>query len=141
MDAEKRISPYILKTPLIESRDLGELIGGKVYLKLESEQYTGSFKARGSLNKLLSLDENEKEKGVITDAEIQNQFNPVEASSKGKSAESELQTGEHQSSDVNNESEQTVSGSEGIGIIGPGATEEETELQVDNPSTDARPSD
>lgn len=66
LDAEKRIRPYILKTPLIESRNLSELIGGKVFLKLESEQYTGSFKARGSLNKLLSLNENEKETGVIT---------------------------------------------------------------------------
>ncbi len=66
LDAEKRIRPYILKTALIESRDLSDLIGGKVYLKLESEQYTGSFKARGSLNKLLSLNESEKETGVIT---------------------------------------------------------------------------
>lgn len=66
LDAEKRIRPYILKTPLIESRNLSELIGGNVYLKLESEQYTGSFKARGSLNKLLSLTEDEKNRGTIT---------------------------------------------------------------------------
>jgi threonine dehydratase len=66
LDAEKRIRPYILKTPLMESKDLGDLINGKVYLKLESEQYTGSFKARGSLNKILSLNEKDKEKGVIT---------------------------------------------------------------------------
>ena len=64
--AEKRIRPHILKTPLIESRNLSELIGGKVYLKLENEQYTGSFKARGSLNKLLSLTEEEKKRGAIT---------------------------------------------------------------------------
>lgn len=65
LDAEKRIRPNILKTPLIESRNLSELIDGKVYLKLESEQYTGSFKARGSLNKLMSLSEEDKKRGVI----------------------------------------------------------------------------
>ncbi len=64
--AEKRIRPYILKTPLIESKELSKLINGKVYLKLESEQYTGSFKARGSINKLLSLTTEEKKNGTIT---------------------------------------------------------------------------
>jgi threonine dehydratase len=64
--AEKRIRPHILKTPLIESKNLSDLIDGKVYLKLESEQYTGSFKARGSLNKLLSLNEDEKKRETIT---------------------------------------------------------------------------
>ena len=66
LDAEQRIRPYILTTPLIESRELSKMINGKVYLKLENEQYTGSFKARGSLNKLLSLDEEERKRGVIT---------------------------------------------------------------------------
>ncbi len=64
--AEERIRPHILQTPVIESRELSELIDGKVYLKLENEQYTGSFKARGSLNKILSLSEEEKKRGVIT---------------------------------------------------------------------------
>lgn len=65
-DAEARIRPDILKTPLIESRELSELINGKVYLKLESEQHTGSFKARGSLNKLRSLNEEERARGTVT---------------------------------------------------------------------------
>ncbi|MCH2022823.1 MAG: threonine/serine dehydratase [Saprospiraceae bacterium] len=64
--AEDRIRPYILKTPLLESKALSKLINGKVYLKLESEQHTGSFKARGSLNKLLSLSNNEKKIGTVT---------------------------------------------------------------------------
>ena len=66
LDAEQRIRPYILTTPLIECKKLGKMINGKVYLKLENEQYTGSFKDRGSLNKLLSLSEAEKKMGVIT---------------------------------------------------------------------------
>ncbi len=64
--AEQRIRPNILKTPVIESRELSNLINGKVWLKLENEQYTGSFKARGSLNKILSLSEEEKSSGVVT---------------------------------------------------------------------------
>ena len=64
--AEQRIRPYILKTPLMESRELSTMNKGKVYLKLESEQHTGSFKARGAMNKLLSLTEEEKAKGAVT---------------------------------------------------------------------------
>ena len=48
--AAKRIGPHLLQTPLFQSVYLGELNHGDVYLKLESEQYTGSFKARGALN-------------------------------------------------------------------------------------------
>lgn len=66
LKAEKRIRPHTLITPLLLSRPLSKLINGKVYLKLENEQHTGSFKARGSLNKILSLTDKEKAKGVIT---------------------------------------------------------------------------
>ena len=64
--AEQRIRPHILKTPLLRSRELSNMIEGNVYLKLENEQHTGSFKVRGSMNKLLSLTEEERERGVIT---------------------------------------------------------------------------
>ena len=50
--AEKRIKGNILRTPLYPSNYLSQLSGGQVYLKLENEQYTGSFKARGALNKI-----------------------------------------------------------------------------------------
>ncbi len=66
LDAERRIRPYVLKTPLFKSVYLSELIKGEVYFKLESEQITGSFKARGGLNKVLSLSQEEKEKGCLT---------------------------------------------------------------------------
>ena len=56
--AAHRITPHILRTPLIRSHWLSEACDGDVYLKLENEQYTGSFKARGSLNKLMWLREN-----------------------------------------------------------------------------------
>jgi threonine dehydratase len=64
--AAKRIGPHLLQTPLFQSVYLGELNHGDVYLKLESEQYTGSFKARGALNKVLSLPPESKVNGLLT---------------------------------------------------------------------------
>ena len=64
--AAKRIAPHVLRTPLFHSPYLDELNHGRVYLKLESEQYTGSFKARGALNKVLSLTPQQKTNGLLT---------------------------------------------------------------------------
>lgn len=64
--ARDRIKPHILKTPLYPSPYLSKKSGGQVWLKLESEQYTGSFKARGALNKILSLSAEEKAPGLVT---------------------------------------------------------------------------
>lgn len=55
IEAEKRIRPYLRETPLEYSYALNKMTGGEVYLKLENIQVTGSFKARGALNKVLSL--------------------------------------------------------------------------------------
>ena len=63
-ETHKRILPYIYKTPQIYSTHLSSK-NKKVSLKLESMQITGSFKLRGAINKILSLNEKEKEKGVI----------------------------------------------------------------------------
>lgn len=65
-DAERRIRPYILETALLHSQLLSELTGADVYLKLENRQHTSSFKARGAMHKILSLTEEQKEKGIIT---------------------------------------------------------------------------
>jgi len=64
--AAARISGQVLQTPLFYSKYLSALNKGQVYLKLENEQYTGSFKARGALNKILGLSSSEKAKGLIT---------------------------------------------------------------------------
>jgi threonine dehydratase len=53
--AEAAIRPYLRETPLEYSYALSKLTGAEVYLKLENIQITGSFKARGALNKVLSL--------------------------------------------------------------------------------------
>lgn len=63
--AEERIRGHVLVTPLLESRVLSRS-EGRVYLKMESEQLTGSFKVRGSMNKVLSLTTSQRALGVVT---------------------------------------------------------------------------
>lgn len=65
-EAERRIRQYIRETPLEYSPYLSHLGDCEVYLKLENLQLTGSFKLRGTMNKLLSLTKEEKERLVIT---------------------------------------------------------------------------
>ncbi|MBU6389398.1 threonine/serine dehydratase [Patescibacteria group bacterium] len=65
VEAETRIRPYTLVTPLIPSLVFSKQYGAEVYLKMESEQYTGSFKARGSMNKFLAQQKEIEEKGFI----------------------------------------------------------------------------
>jgi threonine dehydratase len=64
--AEKRIRKYIRKTPLEYSAYLSRIGEANVFLKLENQQITSSFKARGALNKVLSLTKKQREKGVTT---------------------------------------------------------------------------
>ncbi|MFQ5721576.1 MAG: threonine/serine dehydratase [Candidatus Aminicenantales bacterium] len=63
--AEKRIKQYIRETPVEYSPYFSKLGNCQVYLKLENLQITRSFKLRGALNKLLSLDRKQLEKGVV----------------------------------------------------------------------------
>ena len=62
--AHNNISKYIYKTPQVHSTSLSKK-NQRVSLKLESMQITGSFKLRGAINKLLSLNDEQKKKGVI----------------------------------------------------------------------------
>ncbi|MEX1297322.1 MAG: threonine/serine dehydratase [Candidatus Limnocylindrales bacterium] len=64
--AEERARPYLLTTPVVPSTGLSAAVGSPVVLKCENLQHTGSFKARGAVNKLLSLSSEELERGVIT---------------------------------------------------------------------------
>jgi len=63
--AAKRIAPYAVRTPLVESPVLSALTGGRVFLKLESLQRTGSFKFRGACNRILMIPEAQRVKGVV----------------------------------------------------------------------------
>jgi threonine dehydratase len=63
--AADRIRPLIKRTPLIKSSALTEMAGGDVYLKLENQQTTGSFKLRGALNVLSTLPADARKRGVV----------------------------------------------------------------------------
>lgn len=64
--AQKTIAPLVRQTPLVESDALSERVGASVFLKLETLQKTGTFKARGAANKILNLGDEERARGVIT---------------------------------------------------------------------------
>jgi threonine dehydratase len=64
--AAERLRGGIVRTPTSRSRVLSELIGGEVFLKIESRQVTGAFKERGALNALLALDPAQRAHGVVT---------------------------------------------------------------------------
>jgi threonine dehydratase len=59
------IAGRLPRTPLLSSATLGRTFGGEAFLKAELLQRTGSFKPRGVLNKLASLTEEERSRGVI----------------------------------------------------------------------------
>jgi threonine dehydratase len=63
--AATAIGRAIAKTPLVPAPALSATAGCEVWLKLETQHPTGSFKERGALNKLLTLNENERGAGVV----------------------------------------------------------------------------
>src|SRR5919109_1711106 len=63
--AAERLAGAIERTPCVPSRTLGRLTGAELFLKFENLQFTASFKERGALNKLLSLSDAERRRGVI----------------------------------------------------------------------------
>lgn len=65
--AHRRIAPYIHRTPILTSATANQLTGLNVFFKTENFQKTGSFKARGAINGILSLQERKPNvKGVVT---------------------------------------------------------------------------
>jgi threonine dehydratase len=63
--AARTIQGQVIDTPCLPSRTLSEITGAEVFLKFENHQFTASFKERGALNKLASLDRAQAAKGVI----------------------------------------------------------------------------
>ena len=66
LSAELAVRKHLRFTPTEHSLFLSKKTGAEVYLKLENYQVTGSFKARGAINKLSQLSDDEKACGVIT---------------------------------------------------------------------------
>ncbi|MDE2474191.1 MAG: pyridoxal-phosphate dependent enzyme, partial [Alphaproteobacteria bacterium] len=63
--AAERIAGAVEVTPARHSRILSDIAGADIFLKFENLQFTASFKERGALNKLLSLSDDERRRGVI----------------------------------------------------------------------------
>lgn len=66
-EAATRISPYIVKTPVQEAKNLNDATGAELYFKMESLMpEVHAFKIRGALNAILSLNQSEQQRGVVT---------------------------------------------------------------------------
>ncbi|HEY4932508.1 MAG TPA: threonine ammonia-lyase [Terriglobales bacterium] len=64
--ARARIRGFIYESPCRASAELSAMTAQTVHLKLDNLQRTGAFKERGALNKILTLTDQEKQRGVIT---------------------------------------------------------------------------
>jgi threonine dehydratase len=64
-EAAARIAGRVHRTPVITSRSFNEASGFEVFFKCENLQRVGAFKARGAMNKILSLSEADKRRGVL----------------------------------------------------------------------------
>ncbi|MGW1025622.1 threonine ammonia-lyase [Streptomyces sp. NPDC002577] len=65
-EAAKRLTGHVVRTPLLNSPMLDDLVGARVLVKAECLQLTGSFKVRGALNAVLTLDEDARRAGIVT---------------------------------------------------------------------------
>lgn len=64
-EAAARIAPHVHHTPVMTSRAFNEAAAKEVFFKCENLQRVGAFKFRGATNRILSLTEDEKRRGVI----------------------------------------------------------------------------
>jgi len=65
-EAAERLAPHIRRTPLMLSGPMSDKTGAKVAIKAEHQQRTGSFKIRGALNKVLTLNAKAAKRGIVT---------------------------------------------------------------------------
>ena len=66
LEARRTIAPYVLRTPLHHYPALSLFLGAEVRLKHENYQALGAFKARGGINLLAHMSQEERDRGVIT---------------------------------------------------------------------------
>ena len=64
--AQRRIRPYLPRTPLYSYPAINELIGTTIFIKHENYQPVGAFKVRGGINLISQLTPDERERGVIS---------------------------------------------------------------------------
>jgi len=65
-DAAARINGLAVRTPLLESPRLNDVLGGRLLVKAEPLQRTGAFKFRGAYNRISRIPESERGRGVVT---------------------------------------------------------------------------
>src|SRR5438105_15479566 len=65
LQAQKRIRPYLARTPLHSYPAINELVGTTLFIKHENYQPVGAFKVRGGINLISQLSPQERERGVI----------------------------------------------------------------------------
>lgn len=65
LSAQRRIAPYVVETPLLRSDALDEATGARVWVKAESLQRFGAFKARGAANAIALLTPEERARGIV----------------------------------------------------------------------------
>ncbi len=63
--AARRICGHVNRTPVVTNATLDEVAGARVFVKVESLQRSGSFKARGAFNRLLQLGKEQRRRGVV----------------------------------------------------------------------------
>ena len=63
--AAKRIAGAVVRTPTLRSKTLSAITGANIWLKFENQQFTAAYKERGALNRLLTMSEADRGKGVI----------------------------------------------------------------------------
>jgi threonine dehydratase len=64
-EAASRVRPLVHRTPVVTSRTFDEAAGRRVFFKCENSQRAGAFKMRGATNKILSLTDEERSRGVV----------------------------------------------------------------------------
>lgn len=63
--AAERIKGSVVRTPMMKSETLSQIVDAEVWLKFENLQFTAAYKERGALNKLLQLTDTERASGVV----------------------------------------------------------------------------
>lgn len=66
LQVQRRIAPYVSRTPIYTSQTLDLLSGARILLKSEQLQRMGAFKMRGATNAILSLSDDQRQAGVVT---------------------------------------------------------------------------
>src|SRR3989440_12419911 len=66
LQAQKRIRPYLARTPLHSYPAINELVGTTLFIKHENYQPVGAFKVRGGINLVSQMGPDERQRGIIS---------------------------------------------------------------------------